>query len=171
MGVNATIKIQSAYKGFKTRQKMKKEKEELPDLKCAEVQDATLKIQSAYRGFKTRKDMKQNAPFKRVQTPDSSATESEGEEDLPDLDDSEVIDATIKIQSAFKGFKTRQMIKKHKEIMPDLNCAQVQDATLKIQSAYRGFKTRKEMKAAGEELPDLKAADVVDATIKIQSAY
>merc|ERR1712013_517266 len=145
---DATVKIQSAYKGFKTRQQIKKEKEIMPDLKSTEVQDATLKIQSAYRGFKTRKEMKESdVTFKRRQISDSSETESEGEEDLPDLDDSEVIDATIKIQSAFKGFKTRQMIKKHKEILPDLNCTQVQDATLKIQSAYRGFKTRKEMKA------------------------
>merc|ERR1712054_760363 len=90
---------------------------------------------------------------------------------MPDLNCAQVQDATIKIQSAYKGFKTRQMIKKHKEVLPDLNCAQVQDATLKIQSAYRGFRTRKELKDNGQDLPDLKAADVVAATIKIQSAY
>merc|ERR1712106_555437 len=82
-------------------------------------------------------------------------------DELPDLEAADVAAATIKIQSAYKGFKTRQMIKKHKEVLPDLNCAQVQDATIKIQSAYRGFKTRKDMKESGGELPDLKAADVV----------
>jgi len=137
----------------------------MPDLNCAQVQDATLKIQSAYRGFKTRKEITKSI------IPDSSATESDDGESMPDLDDSDVENATIKIQSAYKGFKTRQMIKKHKEIMPDLNCAQVQDATLKIQSAYRGFKTRKDLKQTGEDLPDLNAAEVVNATIKIQSAY
>merc|ERR1712013_189576 len=83
-------------------------------------------------------------------------------DELPDLEAADVAAATIKIQSAYKGFKTRQMIKKHKEVLPDLNCAQVVNATVKIQSAYRGFKTRKELKEAGEELPDLKAADVVN---------
>merc|ERR1712106_436275 len=93
------------------------------------------------------------------------------EEDLPDLEAADVAKAAVQIQAAYKGFKTRQMVKQHKEILPDLNCAQVQDATVKIQSAYRGFKTRKQMRESGEELPDLKAADVVAATIKIQSAY
>merc|ERR1712106_716367 len=175
----ATIKIQSAYKGFKTRQMIKQHKEIMPDLNCAQVQDATIKIQSAYRGFKTRKDMKESGEDTQQRrnysssedSSDSSDTESDEVEDLPDLKAADVVDATIKIQSAYKCFKARKMIKQHKEIMPDLNCAQVQDATLKIQSAYRGFKTRKDMKEAGEELPDLKAADVVEATIKIQSAY
>ena len=38
---------------------IKTHKEIMPDLNCAQVQDATVKIQSAYRGFKTRKQMKQ----------------------------------------------------------------------------------------------------------------
>ena len=151
--VAATIKIQSAYKGFKTRQMVQKHKEIMPDLNCAQVQDATVKIQSAYRGFQTRKQMK------------------ESKEELPDLKAREVVEATIKIQSAYKGFRTRKMVQQHKEIMPDLNCAQVQDATVKIQSAYRGFQTRKQMKEAKKDLPDLRAKEVVDATIKIQSAY
>merc|ERR1712218_739867 len=71
-------------------------------------------------------------------------------DELPDLNAEDVAAAAIKIQSAYKGFKTRKMVEKHKEIMPDLNCAQVQDATVKIQSAYRGFQTRKQMKVEKE---------------------
>merc|ERR1711994_621088 len=117
------------------------------------------------------------------------------DEELPDLKADDVVAATIKIQSAYKGFRTRKMIEKHKEVMPDLNCAQVQDATLKIQSAYRGFQTRKQMKVAKDpkdivattsdssdsteteteddrdSLPDLKDSNVENATLKIQSAY
>merc|ERR1712083_1133318 len=74
------------------------------------------------------------------------------EEELPDLKADDVVAATIKIQSAYKGFRTRKMIEKHKEVMPDLNCAQVQDATLKIQSAYRGFQTRKQMKPPARDI-------------------
>merc|ERR1711915_496835 len=83
----------------------------------------------------------------------------------------DVATAAIKIQSAYKGFQTRKMIKKHKEVLPDLNCAQVQDATIKIQSAYRGFKTRKQLQESGEDLPNLKCANVVGATLKIQAYY
>merc|ERR1711915_568786 len=83
----------------------------------------------------------------------------------------DVATAAIKIQSAYKGFQTRKMIKKHKEVLPDLNCAQVQDATIKIQSAYRGFKPRKQLQESGEDLPNLKCANVVGATLKIQAYY
>merc|ERR1712013_553852 len=69
----------------------------------------------------------------------------------PDLNCAQVQDATVKIQSAYKGFKTRQQIKKEKEIMPDLKSTEVQDATLKIQSAYKGFRVRKELKQKEEE--------------------
>ena len=95
----------------------------------------------------------------------------QAKEDLPDLEAADVAAAALKIQSAYKGFKTRKMVKTHKEVLPDLNCAQVADATIKIQSAYRGFQARKSLKKRQDSLPDLKAKDVVAATIKIQSAY
>ena len=95
----------------------------------------------------------------------------QAKEELPDLEAADVAAAALKIQSAYKGFKTRKMIKTHKEVLPDLNCAQVADATIKIQSAYRGFQARKGLRKRQDSLPDLKAKDVVAATIKIQSAY
>merc|ERR1719266_1406967 len=117
----------------------------------SEVVSAAITIQKGFRRWKRRK------------------------EDLPDLDSAEVAAATIKIQSAYKGFKTRQMVQKHKEVMPDINCAQVQDATVKIQSAYRGFQTRKEMaKSKAEQtddLPDLCDQETLAAALKIQSAF
>jgi len=168
----ATIKIQSAYKGFKTRQMIKKHKEVLPDLNCAQVQDATVKIQSAYRGFQTRKQMnvKKGADARDViaTTSDSSETEDDS---LPDLKDAEVENATLKIQSAYRGFQTRKQMKEAKEDLPDLKAKEVVDATIKIQSAYKGFRTRKMVQKHKEIMPDLNCAQVQDATVKIQSAY
>merc|ERR1712243_498909 len=46
-------------------------------------------------------DEKMYIPKARRQVAESSATESEAGEDMPDLDDSDVENATIKIQSAF----------------------------------------------------------------------
>merc|ERR1711997_1265382 len=105
------------------------------------------------------------------------------DDSLPDLKDAEVENATLKIQSAYRGFQTRKKMKAAKDdvantsdsseteddSLPDLKDSNVENATLKIQSAYRGFQTRKKMKEAKEDLPDLRADDVVAATIKIQS--
>jgi len=185
---DATVKIQSAYRGFKTRRQVKEREEDLPDLAAADVVAATIKIQSAYKGFQTRKMIQkhkeimpdlncaqvQDATIKIQSAYRGFKTRKvmkDKDEELPDLAAADVVAATIKIQSAYKGFQTRKMIKQHKEIMPNLNCAQVQDATIKIQSAYRGFKTRKMVKEQSQDMPDLDAADVVAATIKIQSAY
>merc|ERR1719234_2555529 len=83
----------------------------MPDLNCAQVQDATVKIQSAYRGFQTRKQMKveKDSDTRDViaTTSDSSETEDES---LPDLKDAEVENATLKIQSAYRGFQTRKQM-------------------------------------------------------------
>jgi len=185
---DATLKIQSAYRGFKTRKELKESGEELPDLKAKDVVAATIIIQAAYKGFRTRKMVEkhkeimpdlncaqvQDATIKIQSAYRGFKTRKElrdSGQDLPDLKAADVVAATIKIQSAYKGFQTRKMIKKHKEVLPDLNCAQVQDATVKIQSAYRGFKTRKQLKDSGEDLPNLKCANVAAATLKIQAYY
>merc|ERR550532_2274521 len=90
--MNATIKIQSAYRGFQTRKGMKKGQDSLPDLKAEDVVAATIKIQSAYRGFRTRKDVTKKQ-----------------DDELPDLCDPETIAAALKIQSTFKGYKVRKV--------------------------------------------------------------
>merc|ERR1712013_129695 len=93
-----TVKIQSAYRGFKTRKQMKESGEDLHDLRADDVVAATIKIQSAYKGFQARKMIKQH------------------KEMLPDLNCAQVQDATIKIQSAYKGFKVRKNIKEQQEL-------------------------------------------------------
>ena len=59
----ATIKIQSAYRGFKTREELKDEGHHLPDLKAKDVAAAAIKIQAVYKGFKARQMIKDNKGF------------------------------------------------------------------------------------------------------------
>merc|ERR1712051_582631 len=105
-------------------------------------------------------------------------------EDLPDLNDKEVADASLKIQTVFRGFQARKKVAAKKEMiegLPDLNDKDVQNAAVKIQSAFKGHRTRmtvnqavfkaKKDQATEEDLPDLKDKDVADATKKIQSAF
>merc|ERR1712173_240699 len=100
-------RIQRAFKRYKARKELK---ESLPDLNDSEVQMATVKIQSAFRGLKTRQDMKKRSA-------------------------GDVVFAVMRIQRAFKRYKARKL----KESLPDLNDSEVQMATVKIQSAFRGF--------------------------------
>merc|ERR1712233_178854 len=67
----------------------------------------------------------------------------EHKEIMPDLNCAQVQDATIKIQSAYRGFKTRKEMKEAGSDLPDLKAANVAAATLRIQAYYRGFKARK----------------------------
>jgi len=139
---DATIKIQSAYRGFQTRKIIKEQNQDLPDLKAAEVVAATIKIQSAYKGFRTRKMIEAH------------------KEILPDLNCAQVQDATVKIQSAYRGFKTRKQMKSSNEDLPkipnkkrsdeianedlpDLCDQETLAAALKIQSAFKGYQVRK----------------------------
>merc|ERR1712241_79794 len=98
-----------AFKRYKARKALK---ESLPDLNDSEVQMATVKIQSAYRGFKTRQEMKKRSA-------------------------GDVVFAVLRIQRAFKRYKARKELK---ESLPDISDSEVQMATVKIQSAFRGFK-------------------------------
>ena len=122
---NATVKIQSAYRGFKTRKNIKPKKEDLPDLEAADVAAAALKIQSAYRGFQNRKGLRKR------------------QDSLPDLKAKDVVEATIKIQSAYRGFKTRRHMTKKEDDLPDLCDPETIAAALKIQSSFKGYQARK----------------------------
>merc|ERR1712211_48056 len=98
--------------GFKARKMVKQHKELMPDLNCAQVQDATIKIQSAYRGFKTRKEMK------------------EAGNDLPDLKAANVAAATLRIQAYYRGFQARKALR-------DQNARQAQARATVEEAALR----------------------------------
>jgi hypothetical protein len=80
---------------------MKKQKEDLPDLHCADVANAAVKIQAAYRGFQARQ---------KVKHPN---------DDLPDLNCADVAHAALKIQSVYRGFTARQKLKSSDPVPPN----------------------------------------------------
>ena len=121
--VFAAMTIQRAFKKYKQRKLKRQIEEGLPDLNAKDVQEATIKIQSSFRGFQARKKVEKKKrragevvfaamtiqrAFKRYK----AKKQKQAENDLPDLNDSEVKDAAIKIQSAYRGFQTRRVVKK-----------------------------------------------------------
>merc|ERR1712214_172401 len=105
--------------------------EDLPDLNSKDVQDATVKIQSSFRGFQARKQVKAKnksagdvafaamtiqRAFKRYK---KRKIQKQLEEDLPDLNSKDVQDATVKIQSSFRGFQARKQVKAKKKSAGD----------------------------------------------------
>ena len=140
--VAASIKIQAAYRGFQTRKAAKKKRS------MAETIHAALVIQSAFKKYKERKIKKQI------------------EADLPDIGSKDVQEATLKIQSCYRGFKTRKQVESKKQKASD-----VLYAAMKIQKAFRRYKARKTQKEIEAGLPDIGSKDVQEATLKIQSCY
>ena len=128
---------------------MKEPEEVLPDLNSTEVQDATVKIQAAFRGHKARQEVKERRQVddssetedsqdgKVAATSDSTETETE-EDSLPNLEDSDVENAAIKIQSVYRGFQAR---KKHPPRKHDFG--EIAHAAVTIQRAYRRYKKTK----------------------------
>ena len=137
----ATIKIQSSFRGFQARKKVEAKKR-----KAGDVVFAAMTIQKAFKRYKQRKQIKQL------------------EEGLPDLNSKDVQDATLKIQSSFRGFQARKKVESKKRRAGD-----VVFAAMTIQRAFKRYKARKQ-KQAEDDLPDLNNSEVKDAAIKIQSA-
>merc|ERR1712062_635521 len=107
----ATLKIQSCYRGFKTRKQVENKKQ-----KASDVLFAAMKIQKAFRKYKERKIQK------------------EIEANLPDIGRKDVQEATLKIQSCYRGFKTRKQVENKKQKASD-----VLFAAMKIQKAFRRY--------------------------------
>ncbi|XP_041470803.1 fibrous sheath CABYR-binding protein-like [Lytechinus variegatus] len=107
----AAVKIQSAVRGHQSRESSRPEPEAKPS-----QEDAAVTIQAAYRGYEARKRvhaLKEGEAAATTegdtQEPAAAAPEQPQEEEVDiDLNDPEVEKAAIKIQSSFKGFKTRR---------------------------------------------------------------
>lgn len=97
------------------------------DLNDQEVQDAALKIQASFRGHKAREEVKSirsqsshSGPAETevdkqgddTQAAQEAATPAEGKDAVDiDLNDPEVQEAALKIQSSFRGHKARESVK------------------------------------------------------------
>ncbi len=158
----AALKIQSVYRGFQARKGLKS---------ATEVAFAAMKIQSAYRRFKRRKAEREKEKSAEAEKETQKRNKEEEEEDLPDLKSKDVAEATLKIQSVYRGFQSRKQMKHTLEVV---------NAAMKIQKTYRNFKKRKadreqqqkkENKKEDDDLPDLECKDVQNATVKIQSVF
>merc|ERR1712037_826851 len=95
---------------------------------------------------------KSKRPLKALRSESKKSQNNQtADDDLPDLKDKEVADATLKIQTVFRGFQARKKIvakkKQQSEDLPDLNDKEVADASLKIQTVFRGFQARKKIAA------------------------
>ncbi|XP_052283963.1 uncharacterized protein LOC127880669 isoform X4 [Dreissena polymorpha] len=201
----AAEKIQAGFRGYQDRQKFseiksRKEHGEQPsetpedegepskddddadiDLNDPEVEKAAVKIQAGFKGFKARqeiKEMKGKAPAK-APSPTPSPPPSRGKDnDIDiDLDDPEVNAAALKIQSGFRGHKSRQQVKEMRQqsanqdtpkrqpsptltpppakgidndIDIDLTDPEVNAAALKIQAGFRGHQSRQQVKEMKE---------------------
>ncbi|XP_069115705.1 neurofilament heavy polypeptide-like [Argopecten irradians] len=199
----AAVKIQSTFKGLKFRKLKPKQSTTLPsyniepsppppplsvppadssrnpvsmeeevdiDLNDPEVEKAALKIQSTFKGLKSRKfGAKKSSPI-NIETASSPVPpcpiSPPKQEDIDiDLNDPEVAKAAVKIQSTFKGLKSRKFgskkssppvthnspeppittvnVPKEEEIDIDLNDPEVAKAAVKIQATFKGLKSRK----------------------------
>ena len=130
--------------------------EELPDLESKEVQNAAIKIQSVYKGFSQRKKNIAHDTVRQVMVVQNA--KQKFKDDLPDLMSQDVKDATVKIQSVFRGYQARKKGTIHTgqkvrcqmktietdadsfdhDDMPNLESKEVQEAAMKIQSMYLG---------------------------------
>merc|ERR1712130_299505 len=93
----ATLKIQSCYRGFKTRKQVENKKQ-----RASDVLFSAMKIQRAFRRYKSRKIQK------------------DIEAGLPDIGSKDVQEATLKIQSCYRGFKTRKQLEIKKQKASDV---------------------------------------------------
>ncbi|XP_033758763.1 microtubule-associated protein futsch-like isoform X6 [Pecten maximus] len=134
------------------------------DLNDPEVAKAALKIQSTFKGLKSRKfgykTSDSSPPITNVKpTSPSPPVTAPIEDDIDiDLDDPEVAKAAVKIQSTFKGLKSRKLKTKqtsveqplnHRDTKPpevvdiDLTDPEVEKAAVKIQASFKGLRARK----------------------------
>ena len=205
--------------------KTEEKKNDLPNLDDPDVQNATLTIQKAYKNKKSPRaestqeiKPKEDIVVKKEELVVQEKKPSKAKDnDLPNLDDPDVQNATLTIQKAYKNKKspraesTQEIKLKEEPVvqekktaskaknddLPNLEDPDVQNATLTIQKAYKNKKSpraestqeiklkedtvakkeepvvqeKKPSKAKDNELPNLEDPDVQNATLTIQKAY
>lgn len=178
----AAVQIQAGCRGYITRKELKMRDE------------AAIKIQAGYRGYAVRKGLKQSSERSNLDRIDEEVPKAnEGNEELERNEEVEA--AAIKIQSAFRGHRTREAVlskkekEEYEEKAPDAkdgdNRATESErdlAAIKIQSSYRGYHTRKQIQERREAATKIQAyykgyrvrglrRAQSEAAVKIQSYY
>ena len=148
----AALRIQSTFRGHKTRKDMKKdeteaatsdeqqEQKETPDeldddiknmVLDDEMEQAALKIQCTFRGHKTRKDMKKD----ETAADEEETEEKEGEEQKEE----EPVKEEEPAQST-SSEKSAKQLQEEEDIASLVMDEEMEKTALKIQSAFRGKK-------------------------------
>lgn len=192
----AALKIQSTFRGHKTRKEIKdkepepSETEELEEEQPAEEQNddddvanmvldeemeqAALKIQSTFRGHKTRKEVKEK---QEINEPNEQESEETAEQPNDDDDvanmvlDEEMEQAALKIQSTFRGHKTRKEVKDKQETSETNEEEQAEAEEIKEEEEPAAEKTAKQLQDE-EDIANLVMDDDMEkAALRIQSTF
>lgn len=140
----AAKKVQSVYRGKRSRTRVKKIRNEKQKMMRAEEDAAATKVQSIYRGQMARRKLAEHGP-EEEQMMKSSDTFMKAEVD----EDPELHNAATKVQSAFRGKQARNRvagIHEEKAVKKEMDMA-----ATKVQSVYRGRAARKKVAMAYAE--------------------
>ncbi|XP_049786861.1 mucin-4-like isoform X2 [Schistocerca cancellata] len=204
---SAATTIQATFRGYKTRQELQKEGKTEATEESGKAKDV---VQEKIEMEEKKPEVKELEEKNETPKPDSKEetaeakgtnleiggekTEIEAEKDVKDVkvDDTSVIEsAATTIQAAFKGYQTRQQLKKEelidaaKDIADDTAVAVVakagdavrdaespvlESAATTIQAAFRGHHTRKQLKNKGDvDSKDESRAQVEDEVSTTQA--
>ena len=147
----------------RSRERKKKKDDDMPDLEDPDVQNATLTIQKAYLKKKTLKaepTKEKTAPKK--EEPAKVEQPKKGE-NLPNLNDPDVQNATLTIQKAYKNKKATPKQAQEPE-KPVVKAQEKPAATAQPEK-------KKAIRNRDDDLPNLEDPEVQNATLAIQKAY
>lgn len=173
----AALKIQSTFRGHKTRKDMKKDEDgeaqtsDEPQEQKDSVQDvdddianmvldddmeqAALKIQSTFRGHKTRQDMKKNENDDEGDKEDNEEEKKEEESEAPKEEEEEAAQSSSTEKSA-------KQLQEEEDIANLVMDAEMEQTALKIQSAFRGKSRKPKASKDGDESSASSAGDQSD---------
>lgn len=162
----AASKIQASFKGYKTRKELNVKKQQVRDdidrrERIKRENEAATSIQSGFRGYKTRKEFKEKqdrlqADMKAQSVKGTDINDNEKKTDRIVSDEKAREDAATKIQSNYRGYKTRKDLKQKKESMVNNDTTKndkqdnehkemtEDEAASNIQASFKGYNARKE---------------------------